>query len=196
MKVLVWVLVAVAAMGPVSAGAMEIKVSASALERTLDQQLFSGPDGRFYIKGKDGAACFVYVQEPKVSFLDDRVVVHVKTRSKLGAGVFGKCVGVSLATDADVSVIPEAEGESIGFRDARVDNLSASKELSFLLVPFLTRKLPGQMKINAADLVKTLLGQSARVTGYDVQLDNLKIYSMHVEDGALVVDFDGDFSVQ
>ena len=179
-----------------SARAIEIRISAQALERTLAQQLFTGPDGKYYIKGADGQPCYVYAQDPKVSFKDDRVVIHLKTKSKLGAGVMGACVGVGLTTDADVSVIPEAEQESIGFRDARVDNLSASKELSFLLVPFLTRKLPQQMKINAADLIRQLLKKSAEATGYEVRLDNLKVHSMQVQGQELVVDFDGDLSVK
>jgi len=181
---------------PAAAHAIEIRISAQALERTLHQQLFNGADSKYFIKGKDGEPCYVYARDPKVSFKDERIVVHVSTKSRLGTGVFGSCIGVGLTTDADVSVIPQAEGESIGFRDARVDSLSASKELGFLLIPFLTHKLPQQMKINAADLIKQLLKQSAAVTGYDVRLDNLKIHSMVVEKGSLVVDFDGDLSVR
>ncbi|MFC6644316.1 hypothetical protein ACFQBQ_01655 [Granulicella cerasi] len=178
------------------AHATEIKISAQALERTLHQQLFTGPDGKYFIKGKDGQPCFVYARDPKVSFKDDRIVIHVSTKSRLGSSVFGNCIGVGLTTDADVSVIPEAEGESIGFRDARVDNLAASRELNFLLVPFLTKKLPQQMKINAADLIRQLLKNSLQQTGYEMHLDGLKIHSMQVSNGNLVVDFDSELSVK
>lgn len=192
-----WIAIALFCMGcAMKVGAMEIRVSASALERTLQQQLFNGKDGRFYIKGADGQPCFVYAQDPKVTFKDDRVVIHVSTKSRLGASAFGKCVGVGLTTDADVSVIPQAEGETIGFRDARIDNLSASRELSFLLIPFLTRKLPQQMKINAADQIRNVMAQSQKATGYDVRLEHLKLHSMQVDKDALVVDFDGDLSVR
>jgi hypothetical protein len=51
------------------------------------------------------------------------------------------------------------------------------------------------MKINAADLLRQILAQSATATGYDMQLDHLKIHSMLVSGDALVVDFDGDLSV-
>lgn len=180
---------------PFNAHAIEIKISAQALERTLHQQLFTSPDGKYFIKGKNGDPCYVYAKDPKVSFQDDRIVIHISTKSRLGTGMFGSCLGLGLTTDADVSVIPQAENESIGFRDARVERLSASKELSFLLIPFLTHKLPQQMKINAADLIRELLKKSAQATGYDVRLDNLKIHSMQVIQGALVVDFDGDLSV-
>jgi hypothetical protein len=177
------------------AHALEVKVSAPALERTLRTQLFNGPDGRYYIRGDATSACYVYVENPHVSFKDDRVVVHVHTRAKLGTSVRGTCIGVSLTTDADVSVVPQAEGESVGFRDARIERLSESKELNFLLEPFLSRKLPSQMKVNAADLMRKLLSQSVASTGYALALDSLKLHSMQVDHNALAVDVDAAMSV-
>jgi hypothetical protein len=177
------------------ARAIEIKVSAQALERTLNQQLFNGPEGRYYVRGGPTSACYTYAYEPRVSFKDERILVHVKTSSKLGAALHGACLGVSLATESDVSVVPDAQGESIGFRDPRLEKLSDSKELNFLLEPFLANKLPQKMRINAAELIRQLLLKSAEATGYEVRLDNLKIHSMQVSGDALVVDFDGDLSV-
>jgi hypothetical protein len=171
------------------------KVSAMALERTLRAQLFNGPDGRYYMRGDASTPCFVYAESPHVTFKDDRIVVHVHTRSRLGTALHGNCLGVTLATDADVSVIPDAEGESVGFRDARIEKLSDSKELNFLLVPFLSRKLPSQMKMNAADLMGKLLSQSIATTGYTLTLSSLKLHSMLVDRGALVVDVDAAMSL-
>ncbi len=183
------------AASPAAAHAIEIKVSAQALERTLNTQLFNGVDGRYYFRGNATTPCYAYAQEPKVSFKDERIVIHVKTHAKLGEKLGGSCLGVGLNTEADVSVIPDAQGESIGFRDPNLDHLSTSRELNFLLVPFLSKKLPQQMRINAADLIRQLLVKSAEATGYDVKLDNLKVHSMQVNGDALVVDFDGDLSV-
>jgi hypothetical protein len=178
------------------ANALEVKVSASALERTLKAQLFNGPEGRYYMRGDATSACFVYAEDPHVSFKDDRVVVHVHTRSKLGTGIRGSCLGVSLTADADVSFVPDAEDESVGFRDARLERLSESKELNFLLVPFLSHKLPSQMKVNAADLMSKLLTESVATTGYTLNLNSLKLHSMQVDRGKLVVDVDAQMSVE
>jgi hypothetical protein len=93
-------------------------------------------------------------------------------------------------------VLPDGVGETIGFRDARVEHLSASRELNFFLEPFLSSKLPQQMKVNAADLLRQLLSKSMESTGYDMKLDGLKIHSMQVHGPALAVDFDGDVSVK
>jgi len=176
--------------------ATEVGVSAQAMERTLKTQLFNGPDGRYYLRGDAKSSCFVYAENPRVTFDKDRVVVHVHTRAKLGTGVYGNCVGVSITRDVDVSVLPDAEGETIGFRDARIDHLSNSRELNFLLVPFLEHQLPQQMKVNAADLMRQLLSRSAETTGYAITLTSLKIHSMLVEGSLLVLDVDTGLSVR
>ncbi len=174
--------------------AIEINVSSQALERTLNKQLFT-QDGRYYFKGKPGSACYAYAEDPKVSFNGDRVVVHVKAHAKLGTSVHGACLGVALNTEGDVSVLPDGQGETIGFRDSRVEHLSESRELNFFLEPFLSRKLPQQMKVNAADLLRQLVSKSTETTGYDIKLDDLKIHSMQVTGPNLAVDVDAHLSV-
>lgn len=178
-----------------TAHAVEVKISAQALERTLRTQLFNAPDGRYYMRGDRTTPCFVYTEQPHVTFVNDRILVHIHAHAKLGTAVHGVCVGVSLTTDADVSLIPDAEEQSIGFRDARIERLSESKELNFLLVPFLSKKLPQQMKVNAADLVRQLLSRSAETTGYALTLDSLKLHSLLVEGQALVMDADAGLKV-
>lgn len=178
------------------AHATEVGISAQALERTLRNQLFNAADGRYYLKGDAKSACFVYAENPHITFRDDRVVVSIHTRAKLGTSVYGNCVGVGLTRDVEVSVLPDAEGETIGFRDARIDRLSNSRELNFLLQPFLEHQLPQQMKVNAADLMRQLLAQSQQSTGYAITLNNLKIHSMIVEKDLLVLDVDTILSVR
>jgi hypothetical protein len=177
------------------ASATEVRVSAEALERTLQTQLFNGPQGRYYLRGDANSACYVYAESPHVTFAQERIVVRVHTKAKLGTSVHGTCIGVSLTTNTDVSLIPDAEEESIGFRDARIERLTESKELNFLLEPFLKNKLPAQMKVNAAVLVRQLLSRSAETTGYSLTLSALKLHSLMVEGASLVMDADGTLRV-
>jgi hypothetical protein len=181
--------------GARAARAVEVTISAQALERTLRAQLFNGPEGRYYMRGDANSACYVYADSPHISFMQDRIVVHVHARAKLGTTVHGACIGVSLSTDADVSLIPDAEEESIGFRDARIERLSDSRELNFLLVPFLSHKLPAEMKVNAAVLMRQLLSRSTETTGYAFSLDSLKLHSLLVEGERLVMDVDAGLKV-
>lgn len=180
---------------PHAASAIEVKVSAKALERTLVTQLFNGTDGRFYVKGKADGGCSVYMDHPEIFFRDDRIVVRIHASAKLGTNLHGSCLGISVQTNAEVSFVPEAEGESIGFRDARVEKLSDSKELNFLVEPFLKGKLPQQMKVNAAELMRKVLANSEQQSGYALTLARLKLHSMQVEGGSLVVDADADLAV-
>ncbi len=177
------------------ASAIEVRVSAQALERTLQTQLFNGPQGRYYLRGDANSACYVYAELPHVTFVNERIVVRVHTKAKLGTSVHGTCIGVSLTTNTDVSLIPDAEEESIGFRDARIERLTESKELNFLLEPFLKNKLPAQMKVNAAVLMRQLLSRSTETTGYSLTLSALKLHSLLVEGSSLVMDADATLKV-
>lgn len=106
-----------------SARAGELTVSRDALERTLKQQLFAGPGGRYYLRGDAQSGCYTYAQDPKLSFEQDRIVVRMKTSARMGRKVAGSCIGFSLTEPAEVSFTPEAEGETIGFRDAHIDRI-------------------------------------------------------------------------
>jgi hypothetical protein len=179
-----------------AASAIEVAISPQALERTLRAQLFNGPEGRYYIRGDANSPCYVYAESPHVTFVADRIVVHVHAKAKLGTAVHGVCIGVTLSTDADVSLVPDAEEESIGFRDARIERLSDSKELNFLLVPFLSHKMPDKMKVNAAVLMRQLLSRSTETTGYALSLSSLKLHSLLVEGSSLVMDVDANLKVE
>lgn len=176
--------------------AVEITISRQALERTLKQQLYNGPDGRYYLKGGPHSACFIATEDPHLSFEQDRIVVRVKTVARLGTPVGGACLGVSLTLPAQVSLAPDAEGETVGFRDAQLDKVSDRREINFVLAPFLRGQVPKSMKVNAADLLRKALEGSTASSGYKVNLDRLKIHSIQIEGDKLVVDADGDLSVE
>ena len=176
--------------------AVELNVSREALERTLKQQLFSGPNGRYYLKGNAQTPCSIYAEDAHMSFVQDRIVVRLKTHARLGRQMGGSCLGIALSLPAEVSVAPDAEGETIGFRDARMDKVSDHAELNFVLTPFLSHQIPSSMKLDAADLLRKALEGSTASTGYKVTLQRLKIHSMQIQGDDLVVDVDGDLSIK
>lgn len=176
--------------------AVELKVSREALERTLKLQLFSGANGRYYLKGNAQTACFIYAEDPRLSFVQDRIVVHVKTHARLGKAVRGTCLGLAIGLPAEVSLAPDAEGETIGFRDARLDKVADQRELNFFLSPFLSHQIPSAMKVNAADLLRKALEGSTATSEYKVTLERLKVHAMLIQGDTLVVDVDGDIGVK
>ncbi|MGA2807147.1 MAG: hypothetical protein ABSE87_03380 [Terracidiphilus sp.] len=179
-----------------SAGAVELKVSRDVLQRTLKQQLFSGPNGRYYLKGSAQTPCYIYADDAQLNFAGDRVVVLIKAHARMGKAWGNSCLGISLNTAPEVSLAPFGEGETIGFRDARLDKIVDQKELNYFLTPFLSHQLPSNMKLNAADLLRKALSDSTATAGFKVSLQKLVIHSMHLEGDDLVVDVDGDISVK
>jgi hypothetical protein len=177
-------------------GAVELRVSREALERTLRQQLFTGPEGRYYLKGSPQIPCSVYAIDPKVSFAGDRIVVRMKTHARLGKTLRGACLGISLTETSEVSMAPAGEGETLGFRDARLEKISDQRELNFVLSPFLSHTVPAGMQVNAAELLRKALKDSTANSGYTVTLERLKIHSIQIEGDNVVVDVDGDLSVK
>ncbi len=69
------------------ARAVEIRISAKALEHTLKAQLFSTETGRYYLRGDAHSGCYAYAEKPSVSFAGDRIVVHLHTAARLGKSV-------------------------------------------------------------------------------------------------------------
>ena len=90
---------------------------------------------------------------------------------------------------------PYGEGESIGFRDAQLLRVTSQRELNFLLTPFLSRQVPSSMKVDAADLLRKALEGSTASSGYKVVLERLKVHSMQIQGDILIVDVDGNITV-
>lgn len=188
--------VLLAGLGTIPCAGVELKVSRDALERTLKQQLFNGPGGRYYLKGSASSACYVYAEAPQVSFAGERIIVRVKTHARLGTSLRGACLGFSLAPTSEVSVAPDGEGETLGFKDTRLEKISDQRELNFLLSPFLSHTIPSSMKVNAAELLRKALTDSTATSGYKVALDRLKIHSVQIDGENVIVDVDGGISVK
>jgi len=65
-----------------SASAIEVKITAQALERTLKTPLFNGPEGRYYIRGNANSSCYFCADSPRASFKDNRVwCVYISVQS-------------------------------------------------------------------------------------------------------------------
>jgi hypothetical protein len=175
--------------------AEEFKVSSGALERTLKARLFNTPDQRYYLRGDAHSACYVYAEDPHLFFSGDRILVRVHTGGKYGKQIAGRCIGFPVSVNTVISLAPIAEGETIGVTDARLDRVSDSAELNFILSPFLSHKLPANIQINAATMLREILTKSTETSGYPLTLERLDIRQVHVTDKFLVVAYDSDMRI-
>lgn len=178
------------------ARASEFKISSDALQRTLVTQLFTADNGRHYLRGNATSGCYAYADSPGVTFAGERIQVHLNVHARLGTSIHGKCVGVGISRAVDASMLPNADGEMIGFHDIRIDRLSGSRELDLLLMPFLSRVVPTKMQVNVADQLRKLLDNSSDRIGYDVALDSLQLHSMQITENLLVIDVDSVLTVR
>ena len=194
-KLALWIGLSLLVWCALPGSAVELKVSREALQRTLKEQLFNGPSGRYYLKGSAQTPCSIYAEEPRLTFVQDRILVQVKTHARVGRAVGGACIGLAMAPTSEVSLAPAGEGETLGFRDARLERISQQRELNFVLAPFLSRQIPSSMKVNAAELLRRALAGSTATSGYKVTLERLKIHSIQIQGDSVVVDVDGDLSV-
>ena len=111
--------------------AVELRVSRDTLECTLRHQLFRGPTGRYCLKESPQSPRSVYAEDAKVSFVQGRVLLRLRTRARMGKSMGGSCLGISLAPAAEVSVAPYGKGETIGFRDAQLVKVGDQRESQF-----------------------------------------------------------------
>ncbi|MDR3723483.1 MAG: hypothetical protein P4K83_03230 [Terracidiphilus sp.] len=182
--------------GILPARAVELRVSRGSIDRTLRQQLFSGQYGRYYIKGNAQSPCYTYAEQPQIVFANGRIAVQLMIHAKVGKTFGSKCFGFTFDLPTVVSVAPDAQGESVGFRDARLDRITDQKELNFILMPFLSHQVPSSMRVNAADLLRKALANSTASSGYQISLDKLAIKNIDVQGDFIVIEADGNISVQ
>jgi hypothetical protein len=174
----------------------QFKVSSNALERTLKSRLFNTPDGRYYLRGDAHSVCNLYVEDPHLSFAGDRILVRVHTGGTYGKQLAGRCLGFHVSMNTTISLAPLAQGETIGVTDARVDRLSDSSELNFILSPFLSRNLPANIQLNAANMLREILTKSTETSGYPLTLERLDVRHVHATDKYLSVEYDSDMRVE
>jgi hypothetical protein len=182
--------------GVAPARSVQLTVSRDVLERTLRQQLYSGQDGKYFLKGNAQTPCFISTEDPHLSFEQGRIVVRMKTQAKVGKQFGSKCIGIPLSLPTEVSLAPDADGETIGFKDARLDKIVDQKEVNFVLSPFLRGKVPSSMRVNAAELLRKALAGSTASSGYKVNLNRLRIVSIQVTGDKLIIDADGAIGVE
>ncbi|MDR3764243.1 MAG: hypothetical protein P4M01_09135 [Acidobacteriota bacterium] len=173
----------------------QFKVSSSALERTLKMRLFNAPDGRYYLRGDPHSACNLYVENPQLALSGDRVLVRLHTAGFYGKQIAGHCMGFPVSMNTTISLAPVVQGEVVGVADARIDRLSESSEVNFLLSPFLNHKLPANIQINAATMLRDTLRNSTQSSGYPVTLERLELHTVHTLGNYLIIEYDTDMRV-
>jgi hypothetical protein len=177
------------------ARAVDIQISAAALQSTLVRQLFSSADGRYYLRGNATQPCSISVENPQITLANGRLLVHIHLLAHVGHPTGSSCFGITLSEDADVSMLPVPEGPCIRFTDVRVERLNGSNQFDFLLNPFVRHTVPQSLTLNAADLLAKLVSRSRETTGYAMAVSGVQVHAIQVQSNAVVLTLDGTLSV-
>lgn len=175
---------------------MQLAVGAQPLQRALAKQLFSAPDGRYYLRGNRTSACYLYAQNPQLHFSGDRVYLDLHLSGKLGSSIAGQCFGLAWAGDTEVSMLPQAEGSDIGFTDVRVERLTSDHTVDRMLQPLLARLVPSSIKVDAASLVSKMLHTASNRSGTTINLQRLFVSAIQVQGTDLTLTLDGAVSIE
>ena len=101
---------AAALFGLPSAGrCAEIVLEQSAVQSLLIEGLFK-EEGKLHLQK---GACYAYLEDPKVTLQNGRVIIRVHLNSRLGVPSGRDCLGVTLASWATVSAAPVAQGHVV-----------------------------------------------------------------------------------
>ncbi len=178
------------------ATALELRVAAQPLQRALVRQLFSAPDGRYYLHGTRTSGCYLFAQRPQLSFSGKRVVLQMNLEGKVGREFAGQCFGVHWAGDGRLSMLPQSQGTSIGFTDVRVEQLTNNDAMDKLLGRLIATLAPRSFHVDAAPLVRNMLHHAGTRSGTDMQLDQFVIRDLQVENEMLDAQVDGVITIQ
>jgi hypothetical protein len=181
--------------GFLSARAVQLRVGPQSLQHALTHQLQQAPDGRYYLHGRRSGGCALYATDVHVHFAQNRIVLDLHLAGKIGADFAGGCLGVTWAGDAEVSMLPQAQGAKLGFTDVRVEKLNGNGDIGGLLAPLLESRVPRNFSIDAASLVGRMLHSASVRSQTPLSLDSITITSMQVVNNSLLLGIDGSVSM-
>jgi hypothetical protein len=169
---------------PGAAGAAEIVLAPSALDKLVAQAVFTNR-GRFDLM--PAGPCFAYLERPGVTLRDGRVRIRSHLAARIGVVDRGSCVGVALASWTEVSGRPVARGGSVVLADIRVDQVD-DPNLRLLLESGLLPALPLAIELDVRRAVRGMLHDHRGQ--FDADVDAFAIDSVSVADDRLSVRFD------
>ncbi len=177
--------------------ALQLTVGAQPLQHALARQLFAAPDGRYYLRGKrDAAGCYLYAEDPQLQFRGDRILLTLHLSGKVGSNAGGVCLGVNWAGNAEISMLPEAQGSVIGFGDVRVERLTGDHTLDRLLQPLLASLVPKSFRVDAGPLVDKLLHTASDRSAATITMRQLAIDLIAVQQNTLHLSLEGEVSIE
>jgi len=170
--------------------AAEVHIRFSALERLLAQQLFS-EDGRRYVRGDKNAKCsFAWLEKPRVSGEDGKLLVRAKFTGRTAVDVFGRCVGLGDSFDVKITALPYFDKGHIALKDVEATPESHSGFYAGRVCAALASSLRREFRFSIGAEAKRALEDPGTQPAYPRELRRFSVPRMYVTNDALAVVLD------
>ncbi len=175
-------------LSPLPAGAAEIRLRFTAVQRLLTEAVFT-QDGRRYVKGDRNARCsYGYLAQPQVDASPDgRLRIRARFSGRSALNLFDHCIGFGDEFSLVMTATPYVENGVIRLKAVQVDPATRSLYGS-RVCRALADSLPAQFAYPAAEDVRRALESPS--PGYRRVVRRLELTRLAVTAEALVVTVD------
>ena len=171
----------------VPAAASELRIEFPALQRLLSQEVFT-QDGRRYVRGSPKQKCdFAYLESPRISGKDSRLVIRARFSGRSALDVFGRCVGLGDAFDLTLTGTPAYDKGSLTFRNVTVET---SKDSYYIrrVKKALAESMDRQIRYDVSTPAKKMLTVAPGAGPYATEVRDFKVPSVRVDADAIVLE--------
>jgi hypothetical protein len=176
--------------------ATQLQVHFSALERALAAQMFTA-EGRMFLKGTQKSKCsFAFLQDPKLSGGEGRLLIHARFSGKSARSFFGKCVGWGDSFDVIISGTPRFEDGVVRLRDVHVDAKGRDSMYVRRVRRALAESLAKDFKYRLADDARRMVADMKMPGPFAPQILDFHIAGIAVTPAAVVLTVDFQMAVR
>jgi len=166
---------------------VELHLTFGVLETVIGAQVFTD-DGRRYVKGsKDKRCSFAYLETPRLSEADGRLVVRAKFSGRNAMTVFGQCVGLGDSFDVVIRMTPYAEKSLLRIREVEATSGGKRGVYARAVCRQLAATIPRVLTYDFAPDFKRDLEAEQPGVPFEKKVDDLIVQSISVSKEALVL---------
>jgi hypothetical protein len=170
-----------------SAGAAELQIQFSAIQKVLAQEVFT-TEGRRYVSGNPSARCsFAYLEHPELSGADGRLNLKARFTGRSALDLFGRCIGLGDSFDVWITATPYYRKNAIALKDVKVESPGRSGYYVRRVCASLGDSLRKQFEYRIVDDAKRLLEQRSEKSPYRQELVDFDVPAIRVTPEALLV---------
>ncbi len=170
-----------------TAAAADLRISFPALERLLAQEAFT-QDGKRYVRGSPQRKCdFAYLEKPRISGHDGRLVIRARFSGRAALDVFGRCVGMGDAFDLTLIGTPVFDRGALTIKDVQVES---NKDSFYIrrVRKALAQSLDKQIRYDVISAAKKMLTVPPGSGPYTTEVKDFRVPGVRIEADAVVLE--------